>query len=121
MSEAAKSTWFWAKLSSPSTEEDTCQLMFSPYSVAAWPTHCWMATPAKLDPVDLNRRGRRRLGRRARHETDEQLASTTWRPSCGRSSDERCPALPRLLDVSAVCHRRSERVRESCHPKRPLT
>ena len=26
--------------------------MLSPYSVLVWPTHCWMATAAKLDPVD---------------------------------------------------------------------
>ncbi len=52
MSEAAKSIWFWPKLLRPMTEDDTCQLMLSPYSVDDWPTHCWMATLAKLEPVD---------------------------------------------------------------------
>src|SRR5271165_623083 len=54
MSEAPKSTWLVAKLLSPMTEEVTCQLMLSPNSVLDWPTHCWIATLAKLDPVDCS-------------------------------------------------------------------
>ena len=52
MSEAAKSSWFWPKLLSPTTDEDTCQLTLRPNRTDDWPTHCWMATLAKLEPVD---------------------------------------------------------------------
>src|SRR5450759_287336 len=52
MSAAAKSTCLAVKLLRPMTDEVTCQLMFRPYNVLAWPTHCWMATLAKLEPVD---------------------------------------------------------------------
>src|ERR1700722_5252479 len=54
MSDTAKSSWFSAKLFSPMTEDDTCQLMFSPKTVAACPTHCCIAIPAKLEPVALS-------------------------------------------------------------------
>ena len=79
MSEAAKSTWFWAKLLRPKTDEETCQLMLSPYRVPAWPTHCWMATPAKLDPVDCSD-GTRRRGRRGAHEDGDRRRGARERP-----------------------------------------
>ena len=52
MSEAPKSTWFWAKEFNPKTDEVTWKLMLKPSRALACPTHWSMATPAKLEPCD---------------------------------------------------------------------
>ncbi len=54
MSVAPKSTVWLQKEFRPRTEFETVKLMLPPSISLNWPSHCDMATPAKLDPVELS-------------------------------------------------------------------
>src|SRR5580692_9759391 len=56
MSVAPTSTvWLHPKSFIPTTELVTVKLTFPPYTSLKFPSHCVIATPAKLDPVAVSR------------------------------------------------------------------